>query len=83
MPFKKGPFVLALAAQVPVIPVYIAGTFSLLPKGSITIHPNPVAVMFGDEIPTEGMEYEDRTRLMSVTRKAIEQLRVDSQDVLG
>jgi 1-acyl-sn-glycerol-3-phosphate acyltransferase len=83
LPFKKGPFVLALAAQVPVIPVYIAGTFSLLPKGSVTINPNPVAVMFGEEIPTEGMEYEDRTRLMSVTRKAIEQLRVDSQDVLG
>ena len=81
-PFKKGPFVLALAAQVPVVPVYIAGTFSLLPKGSLTLHPNPVAAMFGEPISTEGMEYEDRTRLMSLTRKAVEQLRVDSLEAL-
>jgi 1-acyl-sn-glycerol-3-phosphate acyltransferase len=83
LPFKKGPFVLALAAQVPVVPVYVAGTFTLLPKGTLKINPHPVAVMFGEPIPTEGMEYEDRTELMSITRKAIEQLRVDSQQVLG
>ncbi len=83
LPFKKGPFVLALAAQVPVIPVYCAGTFTLLPKGSIRIDPHPVAIMFGEQISTEGLDYEDRTELMAVTRRAIEQLRVDSKEVLG
>ena len=83
LPFKKGPFVLALAAQVPIIPVYCAGTFTLLPKGSIRIDPHPIAIMFGEQIPTEGLDYEDRTELMAVTRRAIEQLRVDSKEVRG
>ncbi len=83
LPFKKGPFVLALAAQVPIVPVYCAGTFALLPKGSVRITPHPVAVMFGEVIPTEGKGYEDREELLDLTRKAIERLRVDSKEVLG
>jgi 1-acyl-sn-glycerol-3-phosphate acyltransferase len=39
--FKKGPFVLAIAAQVPVIPTYCAGTFTLLPRGTVRITPHP------------------------------------------
>ncbi len=83
LPFKKGPFVLALAAQVPIVPVYCAGTFTLLPKGSVRLDPHPVAIMFGELIPTEGKGYEDRKELMAITRQAIEQLRVDSKEVLG
>ena len=83
LPFKKGPFVLALAAQVPVVPVYLAGTFTLLPKGSLKLTPHPIAVMFGEPIPTEGMTYEDRERLRDVTREVVEKLRVDSERVLA
>ena len=82
-PFKKGPFVLALAAQVPIVPVYCAGTFTLLPKGTLRIDAHPIAVMFGEPIPTEGLVYEDREELMATARKAVEQLRVDSEAVLG
>jgi 1-acyl-sn-glycerol-3-phosphate acyltransferase len=74
-PFKKGPFVLAIAAQVPVVPVYCSGTFTLLPKGTVRITPHPVAAIFGDPISTAGMTYDDRERLMQVTRAAIEELR--------
>ncbi len=83
LPFKKGPFVLALAAQVPIIPVYCAGTFTLLPKGTVRLDPHPIAIMFGEQISTEGLKYEDRDKLMTITRKAIEQLRVDSERLLG
>ncbi len=83
LPFKKGPFVLALAAQVPVVPVYCAGTFSLLQKGSIKIHPHPIALLFGDVIETKGLTYENREDLLRKTRAAIEQLRVDSVAVVG
>jgi 1-acyl-sn-glycerol-3-phosphate acyltransferase len=83
LPFKKGPFVLALAAQVPIIPVYCAGTFTLMPKGSMRLSPHPIALLFGEPIPTEGLDYEDREKLMTISRKAIEQLRVDSEGVLG
>ena len=83
LPFKKGPFVLALAAQVPIIPVYCAGTFTLLPKGTVRLDPHPIAIMFGEQISTAGLRYEDRDEIMAITRKAIEQLRVDSEGLLG
>jgi 1-acyl-sn-glycerol-3-phosphate acyltransferase len=81
--FKKGPFVLAIAAQVPIVPVYCAGTFTLLRKGSIRINPHPIALMFGKPINTEGLVYDDREELMKITRQAIEQLRADSHQVLA
>ncbi len=83
LPFKKGPFVLAIAAQVPIVPAYCAGTFDLLPKGSFRLRPRPVALLFGPPIETMGMSYEDRERLMQLTRNAIEQLRVDAARLLG
>jgi len=82
-PFKKGPFVLAIAAQVPLIPIYCAGTFTLKPKGGIRITPHPIVVSFGQPIFTQGMQYQDRERLMRETRAAIEQLRVDAIQRLG
>ncbi|HEY2824944.1 MAG TPA: lysophospholipid acyltransferase family protein, partial [Gemmatimonadales bacterium] len=82
-PFKKGPFVLAIAAQVPIIPVYCGGTFTLKAKGRWTITPHPVVAMFGDPIPTTGLTYEDRDALSDRTRAAIERLRVDASRVLG
>jgi 1-acyl-sn-glycerol-3-phosphate acyltransferase len=75
LPFKKGPFVLAIAAQVPLVPVYSAGTFDLMPKGSLRLRPHPVALLFGTPIETTGMSYEDRERLSVETRRAIEALR--------
>ena len=83
LPFKKGPFVMAIAAQVRIVPVYCAGTFDLLQKGSWLLRPRPIGLFFGDPIPTEGMDYGDRHSLLDTTRKAVEQLRVDSQAVLG
>lgn len=83
LPFRKGPFVLAIAAQVPVVPAYCAGTFDLLPKGSFRLRRCPVALLFGPPIETAGMRYEDRERLMQLTRDAIERLRVDAAALLG
>lgn len=82
-PFKKGPFVLAIAAGVPVVPVYCAGTFTLMPKGSLRLTPHPVAVMIGDPIPTKGLQYEDRERLMREVRGQVEALRDRAGSELG
>jgi 1-acyl-sn-glycerol-3-phosphate acyltransferase len=82
-PFKKGPFVLAIAAQVPLVPVYCAGTYTLLPKGTLRLRPHPIAVMFGEPIATTGMTYEDREKLMEMCRASVERLRADSSRVLS
>ena len=62
-PFKKGPFVLAIAAEAPVVPLVIYGTREVQPKGSFIIRAATVHVHLLEEIPTVGMHYEDRDRL--------------------
>ena len=83
LPFKKGPFVLGIAAGVPIVPVYVAGTFDLLPKGKIRLTPHPVAIMIGDPIDPTGMVYDDREGLMLRVREAVESLRDASSAVVG
>jgi len=75
IPFKRAPFVLAIAAGVPVVPVYIPDAWKILAPGSIRIRPGTVEVRFGDPIPTEGLTVEDRESLADRTRMAVEQLR--------
>jgi 1-acyl-sn-glycerol-3-phosphate acyltransferase len=62
-PFKKGPFVLAARAQVPVIPTLLHGTHHVLPRGSWNVRSGIVHVHLLDPIATEGTTYDDRDRL--------------------
>jgi 1-acyl-sn-glycerol-3-phosphate acyltransferase len=74
LPFKKGPFVLALAAGAPVVPVRISGTFEILPRSSVALKPGTAHVDFGAPIPAAGLTYEDRGPLMRRCREAVQQL---------
>ena len=80
-PFKKGPFVLAIAAQVEVVPVWVEGAFDALPKGQWYVRPGVVTVRIGAPIPTEGLTYEERERLMEQVREKIVDLAGDSAGV--
>lgn len=70
-PFKKGPFVLAIAAGVPIIPVLLHGTLEAMPTGDYHPRGNPVDVHFLDPIPAGGLSYEDRDRLASDVRASM------------
>jgi 1-acyl-sn-glycerol-3-phosphate acyltransferase len=59
-PFKKGPFVLAIAAEAPIVPVVLYGTREVQPRGSFVIRSGTVHVHFLDEVPTAGLTYDDR-----------------------
>jgi len=78
LPFKKGPFVLAIAAQVPALPIYCANTFDILPKGHIRVRPRPITLYFGEPIETTGMGYEDRGDLLTKVQTVIEGFRDDA-----
>ncbi|HEX5633262.1 MAG TPA: lysophospholipid acyltransferase family protein [Gemmatimonadales bacterium] len=80
-PFKKGAFVLAIATQLPVVPVYVAGSFGLMRKGSIVPRPGHVEVRIGEPIPTEGMSYRDRDQLRRQAFEAMHAL-ADNVDAL-
>jgi 1-acyl-sn-glycerol-3-phosphate acyltransferase len=63
-PFKKGPFVLAIAARAPIVPVVVYGALEVMRKGSLRVRPNVVHVHFLEPVSTDGYTYEDRTELM-------------------
>jgi 1-acyl-sn-glycerol-3-phosphate acyltransferase len=63
-PFKKGPFVLAIAAQVPIVPVVAWGSLEIQKKGAVMIHPHPVELTFLEPVPTAGLTYDDRDALI-------------------
>lgn len=74
MPFKKGPFMLALEAQVPIVPVAIDGTGAVLPSDGFRIRPGKVRMKIGTPIPTKGLGPADRDELMKRVRNAIIEL---------
>ncbi|HYH96007.1 lysophospholipid acyltransferase family protein [Hyalangium sp.] len=74
LPFKKGPFVLAIEAQVPIIPVAIEGSLQNLPRGSIWLRKHDIRMKVGHPIETKGLTPADREALLRQVRDAIIQL---------
>jgi len=76
-PFKKGSFVLAIQAQVPVIPVAVIGTRAVMPKGSFRVRPGRIRIRVGAPISTDGMDHQDREPLLETAQEAVGSLRAD------
>lgn len=72
LPFKKGGFHLAVNTGFPILPITVNGSYKVLPKGSLVIHPGHVTITVSDPIPTEGLTRDDIPELMKRTREAIE-----------
>jgi len=70
LPFKKGPFYLAEACGIPVVPVTIVGTHHIMPKGRFAIKPGVATVIF--HTPIEPADFGGRECLMEKVRAAIE-----------
>jgi 1-acyl-sn-glycerol-3-phosphate acyltransferase len=85
LPLKKGAFVLAIQAGVPVVPVYLEGTFEVLPKGTVLLKRRPITMRVGEPIGTAGLAYRDRDLLRDRCHDALAALRdhVDGSMVTG
>src|ERR1700722_7929979 len=70
LPFKKGPFYLAMECGVPVIPITIVGTHYAMPKARFSIKPGKVTVIFHP--PIERKDFVSGECLMEKVRAAIE-----------
>src|SRR5260221_9493637 len=71
LPFKNPPFGLAIAAQVPIVPVYVHHTFEILPKGAWRLRPRPIQLLVAPPIATRGLRPDDRDRLREQVRAAM------------
>ncbi|MEO8053568.1 MAG: lysophospholipid acyltransferase family protein [Acidobacteriota bacterium] len=83
LPFKKGAFHLAIAAQVPVIPFATSPMWTVLDAHRWMVRPGTVRVRFMAPIPTEGMAQDDVERLSLAARAAIEGARQDFLKTAG
>lgn len=69
LPFKKGPFHLAIDSGVPIVPVTMLGTYESWPKHRFAIQAGTVTVVFHP--PLGPRDFPDRDALMSAVRDAI------------
>jgi 1-acyl-sn-glycerol-3-phosphate acyltransferase len=69
LPFKKGPFYLAMETGAPCIPVSIHGTENMMAKGSMRIKPGTAHITFHP--PLNPHDFATREELMSAMRAAI------------
>jgi 1-acyl-sn-glycerol-3-phosphate acyltransferase len=74
LPFKRGPFLMAIKAQAPVVPVAVQGGTASMRKGSAIVRPATVSVRIGEPVETRGMTLDAREQLADIVRARIEAL---------
>ena len=74
LPFKKGGFIMAIEAQVPIVPVAVSGSRAAMRKGSAVVRPVDVTVRVGRPIPTAGLTLADRDDLIERIRREVQNL---------
>jgi 1-acyl-sn-glycerol-3-phosphate acyltransferase len=74
LPFKKGGFIMAIEAQVPIVPVAVSGGRDAMRKGSAIVRPARVSVRVGAPVSTAGLTLADRDRLIEHVHGTVQAL---------
>jgi 1-acyl-sn-glycerol-3-phosphate acyltransferase len=69
--FKGGIFLLAIENGLPIVPVSVAGSRIVMPKGRFMVCPATVAVTVHEPIPTRGLTREDARSLAERARAVV------------
>jgi 1-acyl-sn-glycerol-3-phosphate acyltransferase len=64
-PFKRGGFTIAIDAGTPIVPVSIAGTQRLLPKGAWKVRSGDVVVRYGPAVDSSSYSIDRRGELLA------------------
>jgi len=75
LPFKKGAFLLALEAGIPVVPIAIDGARDRLRKPVLFSTPGPIRIKVGRPIDSTKFSYEQRDEFVKTARQALIDLR--------
>jgi 1-acyl-sn-glycerol-3-phosphate acyltransferase len=69
--FKKGAFVMAIKAGVPIVPIACAGAHRIMEKRSLIIHPGEILVRFQPPIDASKYSFEQRDELSARVRASL------------
>jgi len=72
-PFKKGGFTLAIKSRVPIVPIAIDGSRTIMPKDRLKVSPGEIWIQLGSPIDTENVSLKDREVLMAKVKERITQ----------
>ena len=72
LPFKKGAFVLAIQAQVPIVPMTMIGADRLLAPDTPWLYPGVIRVLIHDPIETTGLSVDRRGELLDRAHNVIQ-----------
>jgi len=78
LPFKRGAAHLALKSGLPILPIGLAGTLRVLPRGTLVITPGPVVMSIGDPIEVSGRGIRERDAVTDAARERIALLRAEA-----
>ena len=70
-PFKKGGFIMAVDSGVPIVPVIMQGTRSIMEKSSLKINTGEVTMNIATPIATAGFTRDNKDDLIDSVRTAI------------
>ena len=71
--FKKGAFRFALDIGLPIVPVTIAGTKDILPRGTLKLFPGPAAIIIHEPIDPAQYGEENMDALIDLVKERIQQ----------
>lgn len=71
LPFKKGTFIMAIEARVPVVPVSILGSMERMRKGSLATVPGEILLRFGKPIDSTAYTVDQRDELLARVQAAV------------
>ncbi len=68
LPFRPGPFSMAIQAGRPIVPITVHGARELMPKGTLKVRSGEIALVFHRPVETVGLTDADRSSLMERVR---------------
>ena len=72
LPFRPGPFSMAMEAERPIVPITVHGARELMPKGTLRIRPGEMTLVFHPPVETAGLDPAERAALMESVRAGMQ-----------
>jgi len=79
-PFKSGAMILAIKAGVPLVPMAIAGSHAVLPKGALLAKPGKIVIRIGDPIDTKAYSLKQKTELAERLHETVARMLAGQED---